>query len=261
MSAREGLEGVSLLQGVASVALVHAHPDDETISTGALIVALRRAGVAVRVLTCTRGERGEIVPGTFDVSDAAALNDHRESELRRAEAVLGVEGPEFLGTPPARVSGAEPVRYSDSGMRWVREGLAGPAEDAPAEAFSLQPVSVLADDLAAWLGEVDPDLVVTYDAGGGYGHPDHVQARLVSEDACARLGLRLAEVVAPGTPGSETLDASLALATVTEALNQHRTQLTVDGTDIVHVGGQREAITTVVGLRLAEDAKTVATSR
>ncbi|MGJ6979624.1 glycosyltransferase [Aestuariimicrobium soli] len=256
----------TFFHGVSRVAFVHAHPDDETIATGALIAHLREQGVDVRVLTATRGEQGEIVPGTFDVSDAdalhhaEALDTERERELGRALATLGVERAEFLGQGAARAAGLEERRYSDSGMRWVTPSVAGPALDSPAHAFSLSALDEVSADIAAWLESVDPQLVVTYDELGGYGHPDHVTAREAVELACKRLGLPLAEVFQSGHSerfgegsigeGVEWLDLSDKLDVVRRALGQHRTQLTVDGDDIVHVGGQREAITVRVGLRL-----------
>ncbi|CAI9403973.1 glycosyltransferase [Aestuariimicrobium sp. T2.26MG-19.2B] len=254
-----------LLDDVRRVAIVHAHPDDETIATGALIAHLRERGVEVRVLTATRGERGEIVPGTFDVSDADALHHadaldaERERELARALATLGVERAEFLGQGSARVAGLQERGYSDSGMRWVTPSVAGPALDSPDHAFSLSPVDEVAGDIAAWLESVRPDLVITYDELGGYGHPDHVRAREAVEIATRRLRLPLAEVFQAGHSerfgegsvgeGVEWLDLTDKLGVVKRALGQHRTQLTVDGDDIVHVGGQREPITVRVGLR------------
>ena len=256
----------TLLHGIGRVAFVHAHPDDETIATGALIAHLRERVAEVRVLTATRGEQGEIVPGAFDVSDAdalhhaAALDAERERELGRALAALGVDRAEFLGQGAARAAGSDDRRYSDSGMRWVTPSVAGPALDSPAHAFSLSPLDEVTTDIAAWLEHVAPDLVVTYDALGGYGHPDHVTAREATERACQRLGLPLAEVFQSGHSdrfgegsigeGVEWLDLADQLEVVKRALGQHRTQLTVDGDDIVHVGGQREPITVRVGLRM-----------
>lgn len=247
---------MSLLDGLRRVALVHAHPDDETIATGALIAELRARGTEVWVLTCSRGEQGEIVPGTF-VPGELTLNQWRIGELGRALEVLDAHGPQFLGEPPARVAGLEPREYSDSGMQWVTETMAGPADDAPAHALSLAPLDEVAGDIAAWLDAVTPDLVLTYDGVGGYGHPDHVRAREATELACTQLELPLAEFFSTHRPPEddptqlEWLELPQHLAVMQQALRQHATQLTVDGTDIVHVGGQREPITTTVGLRQA----------
>ncbi len=249
---------MSLLDQLHRVALVHAHPDDETIATGALIVELRQRGVEVWLLTCTRGEQGEIVPGTFDPDQGISLNQWRIGELGRALAVLDAHGPAFLGEPEARAAGLEPHEYSDSGMQWVTPTLAGPADDAPAHALSVASLAEVSADIAAWLAAVQPDLVLSYDPIGGYGHPDHVRTREATELACRELGLPLAEFFSTHRPPeqeelgedqTEWLDLPQHLAQVQQALRQHATQLTVDGEDIVHVGGQREPITTTVGLR------------
>lgn len=248
---------MSLLDGLTRVALVHAHPDDETIATGALIAELRERGVDVFVLTASRGEQGEIVPGTFSPGQGQTLNEFRTGELAAALAVLDAHGPQFLGEPPARAAGRPPREYSDSGMQWVTQTMAGPADDAPEHALSLAPVDEVAGDIAAWLTDVRPELVLTYDGVGGYGHPDHVRSREATELACEQLGLPLAEFFSTHRPPEageaelEWLELPQHLELMQQALRRHATQLTVDGTDIVHVGGQREPITTTVGLRRA----------
>lgn len=168
---------------------VHAHPDDETLSTGALLATWAAAGKPTCVVTCTRGERGEVLalPGTVSEGlrhlegDFDALAAYRGTELERALRELGVREQAFLdGLPAVGSSRAGVDRYADSGMAWVSPGVAGPAPDAPASAFSLVPLDEAAGRLAALLRERRPAVVATYEPGGGYGHPDHVRAHQVA---------------------------------------------------------------------------------
>ena len=109
---------------IERVLFVHAHPDDETITTGATIATLVENGAAVTVLTLTRGERGEVIP--VDLAslegDLEALAAVREAELAQALSHLGVRDHRFLGNPDARWAGRTARRYVDSGMRWGARG-------------------------------------------------------------------------------------------------------------------------------------------
>jgi N-acetyl-1-D-myo-inositol-2-amino-2-deoxy-alpha-D-glucopyranoside deacetylase len=239
-----------------TVLFAHAHPDDETLASGALIAELVDRGARVVLVTATRGERGEVVDGPLrSLAGTSALASHRESELAAACRALGVAEHFWLGTGPA----ARPetsTRYVDSGMRWVREGLAGPAHDVSPGAFSLAPLDDVADDLAALIGHVSPDLLVSYDHGGGYGHPDHLRMHEAALVAARRSGVPFAELVHhradldPLDEDSVWFPLEHRLSIVTAALSEHASQLTVDGQQLVHSGGQREDITTSVGLRL-----------
>jgi len=242
---------VSLLDGHASVLFVHAHPDDETISTGALIVELVARGSRVHLLTASRGERGEVVAGPLTaLAGTDALARERENELERATGILGIDQRFWLGEAPARSAGQPPRRYRDSGMVWIRPGLAGPADDAADDALSVAPLAEVTGDIVALISTLRPALVISYDDGGGYGHPDHVRAHDATLAACRVTGTPFAEVLeSPATDG-EWFDLPQHRERVTEALRAHASQLTVHGTDIVHSGGQREAITTSAGLRL-----------
>lgn len=253
-------EPFPLLTGMRRVLLVHAHPDDETLATGALIAALAGRDVEIHVVTVTRGERGELRPGVVDVVPGSAeFAAYRERELARALARLGVHHHAYLGMPPARDPAAgAPRRYVDSGMRWLSEGVAGPAAGAPADSFTAATVDEAVADLAAYVAATSPDVLISYDARGGYGHPDHVRAHLVTREAATRCGIRMLEVIPPDRAADdadaanpiEWTDASGELDQVREALRAHSTQVQVDGSDVVHVGGQREPIVTRVGLRL-----------
>ncbi len=242
---------MSLLDGQESVLFVHAHPDDETISTGALIAEYVARGSLVYLVTCSRGERGEIVAGPLTaLAGTGKLARERERELARATRILGVTERFWLGEDPARVEGLAPRRYRDSGMMWIRPGLAGPAPDAAEDALSVASLAEVAKDLVALIAVLRPSLVISYDDDGGYGHPDHVRAHEAALAASAATRTPFAEVLERPARDGEWFDLPQHLGLVTDALRAHASQLTVHGTDIVHSGGQREAISTSAGLRL-----------
>ncbi len=152
--------------------LVHAHPDDETIGSGATMARYAAEGVHVTLVTCTRGEEGEVL--VDDHAHRAAhledsLGEHREVELANAMVELGVTDHRFLG-------GAG--RYRDSGM------MGTPDNDDPA-CFWRADLLAAAADLVSVIREVRPQVLVTYDDFGGYGHPDHIQAHRVATYATA----------------------------------------------------------------------------
>ena len=149
------------------ILLVHAHPDDETIGTGAVMARYVDQGIGVTLVTCTLGEEGEVlVPGlehlAADKEDR--LGDHRYGELGEAMRILGVQDWRLLG---------ERGRYRDSGMAGT------PANDRDG-AFWRSDLLEAATHLVAVIREVRPQVLVTYDDFGGYGHPDHIQAHRVA---------------------------------------------------------------------------------
>jgi N-acetyl-1-D-myo-inositol-2-amino-2-deoxy-alpha-D-glucopyranoside deacetylase len=154
--------------------LVHAHPDDETIGQGATMASYAARGTHVTLVTCTRGEEGEVlVP---DLSHLAAdrddtLGGHRVTELANAMKELGVTDHRFLG-------GAG--RFRDSGMVWDPQGHATVGEDVRPGTFWRADLTEAADLLVEVIREVRPQVLVTYDQFGGYGHPDHIQAHRVA---------------------------------------------------------------------------------
>ena len=158
---------------------VHAHPDDETLSTGALLATWARAGRPVTVVTCTRGERGEVIPAHLAhlAGDGAALAVHRVGELARALEALGVHDHVFLDEVAG--PGSAGARFADSGMAWVGQGRAGEPREVPDGAFVRVRVDDAARALAGVIADRRPDVVVGYEPGGGYGHPDHVHAHRV----------------------------------------------------------------------------------
>lgn len=157
---------------------VHAHPDDETLATGALLAAFAGAGRAVTVVTATRGERGEVIgePLAHLQGDGPALAAHRETELAAALAALEVHDHAFLD----RLAPVSSRRYEDSGMVWTGSARAGLGAEVPAGAFVDVPLDEAAERLAGLLRRRRPGVVATYDPEGGYGHPDHVRVHEVT---------------------------------------------------------------------------------
>ncbi len=148
---------------------VHAHPDDETIGTGGSMAKYVAEGDRVVLVTCTRGEMGEIVVPELDTEENhRRLGDLRAGELEAAMSVLGVTEWENLG-------------YRDSGMM----GTHG----------NHDPRSFWRADLdeaigrLTWLVRRDrPHVMTTYNEFGGYGHPDHIRTHYVAVGAFARAG-------------------------------------------------------------------------
>ncbi len=146
---------------------VHAHPDDETINNGATMARYVAEGAQVTLLTCTLGEEGEVLVPELELlgpEHADQLGGYRIGELRAAMAALGVEDIRFLGGPG---------RYRDSGM------MGTPANDEPRAFWNADLDDAVAHAVAV-VREVRPQVLVTYDENGGYGHPDHIQAHRVA---------------------------------------------------------------------------------
>ncbi len=150
---------------------VHAHPDDETLTTGATIAHYVSRGARVQVVTCTLGEEGEVIGDRWAhlaVDAADQLGGFRVGELTAALRALGIDEPTFLG-------GAG--RWRDSGMEGTPRRHHQRFIDAdPAEAVG---------ELVAIIRELRPHVVVTYDPAGGYGHPDHIHTHDVTMAAVA----------------------------------------------------------------------------
>lgn len=236
---------------VKHVTFVHAHPDDETLASGALIAHLVDEGLKVSVLTCTRGEMGGVVPGPLaHLAGTPALEQRREAELAGALDSLGVHAHAYLGMPPARAS-EEPRRYLDSGMQWLSEGVAGPGEEADERSLTAADEAEAAADIAAFLRKMGTDLVVSYDDDGGYGHPDHKRTHHLSKAAAESVGIPFAALTTEREVAARWFDLEGYRPRVAKALRHHRTQLTVgdDDRSIVHSGGQPDTIVTSTGLR------------
>lgn len=238
--------------GRSRVLFVHAHPDDETITTGGTLAALAAAGREPILVTLTRGERGEVTPGSLQ----ALVHEHglavvRQNELATALEILGVTRHAFLGVPPARAEGLAPTIYEDSGMAWGDDGRAIPAADVSAAALTRVPAVDLLNDLLAASYLAGAQALVSYDDGGGYGHPDHVLAHRLARAVAHALEVPFWEIVSPSTAAmvAEKAEYEPNLHAIDEwfdqklaALGAYQTQLAVAGEDIVHVGGQREAV-------------------
>ena len=163
--------------------LVHAHPDDESINNGATMAKYAAEGAHVTLVTCTLGEEGEVIPPGLahlapDREDT--LGPYRTGELAAAMKELGVTDHRFLGGPG---------RFRDSGMMGVEQ-------NHRAGAFWAADLDEAAAHLVEVIREVRPQVLVTYDPDGGYGHPDHIQAHRVAmrgaelaADAAFRPGL------------------------------------------------------------------------
>lgn len=157
--------------------LVHAHPDDESIGQGATMARYVAEGRDVTLVTCTAGEMGEILVPDLEHLAADredALGEHRRGELAAAMAALGVTDHRFLGGFGT---------YRDSGMAWHEDGHAVGDPEVIARhpnAFWNADLTEAADHLVEVIREVRPQVLVTYDEFGGYGHPDHIQAHRVA---------------------------------------------------------------------------------
>ncbi|HEX6507366.1 MAG TPA: PIG-L family deacetylase [Chloroflexota bacterium] len=143
--------------GSLTLMTVHAHPDDETSSSGGVIAQASARGIHTVLVTVTRGEEGEILDPDLDAAEARhRLGAIREVELRRAATILGVAELFFLG-------------YRDSGM-------AGTPENANPHNFQNADPDEATGRLVRIIRQTRPDVIITYDERGGYGHPDHIAA-------------------------------------------------------------------------------------
>ncbi len=200
--------------------LVHAHPDDESIGTGATMAKYAAEGVRVTLVTCTLGEHGEIIPPSLAHLAAESqdrLGEYRIGELAAACAELGVTDHRFLGAPG---------RWRDSGM------MGTDANDDP-RCFWRADVNQAADALLAVIRDIRPQVLVTYDANGFYGHPDHIQAHRVAWRAFERAGesgpVKFYATAAPDSGQATTeVDATAYLGRKLAAMRAHATQITVD---------------------------------
>ena len=148
--------------------LVHAHPDDETINNGATMSLYASQGVQITLITCTRGEEGEVlVPGLSHLASTHddQLGTHRIAELASAMVELGVKDHRFLGDGK--------INFRDSGMM-------GTAPNDRPDVFWQADVDAAAALVVDVIHEIRPHVLITYDEIGGYGHPDHIQAHRVA---------------------------------------------------------------------------------
>jgi N-acetyl-1-D-myo-inositol-2-amino-2-deoxy-alpha-D-glucopyranoside deacetylase len=197
--------------------LVHAHPDDESIGTGATMASYAAQGAQVTLVTCTLGELGEIIPPELAHLGADELGQYRAGELDAACAALGVTDHRFLGGPG----------------RWRDSGMMGTEGNDDPRCFWRAGLDQAADALLGVIREVRPQVLVTYDANGFYGHPDHIQAHRVAWRAFQQAGsYGLARFYATAAPDSDQvtteIDATAYLDRKQAAMRAHATQITVD---------------------------------
>jgi N-acetyl-1-D-myo-inositol-2-amino-2-deoxy-alpha-D-glucopyranoside deacetylase len=250
------------------VLFVHAHPDDESITTGGTLATLVDRGAHVTVLTCTRGERGEVIPADLQhlIAPAAvaelglpselaqseappassALAAHRETELASAMRILGVTDQRYLGDTGARWVGREPRRYLDSGMVWGSDG-AQAVERLDPNSLAAADFGEVASDVAAVITDVRPDVVVSYNDFGGYGHPDHIRAAQAARRAAEVYNVPFYAVEPAGSVALATLavDVEPVLDRKRAALAAHRTQVAVTGDSFALSNGVSQKIDTV----------------
>lgn len=216
---------------------VHAHPDDETITMGGTLARYSAEGVRTVVVTCTRGDLGEVLDNSLVGQDVGTIRDR---ELHAAVESLGVSRLVQLG-------------YLDSGM------AGEPANFRPG-AFHGADVSEAAARLLAVIAEEQPQILVTYDETGGYGHPDHIMAHQVAVAAFRSCSAevrpkRLYFVRYPlgwtrefvRALRDEGIDAPPSAATGADA-----------GPDVHEIGVPDDLVTTVVDVRAYIDCKLAA---
>lgn len=151
---------------------VHAHPDDEATGTGGALALAADQGIRTVLVTCTNGELGDAPGGQKpDGSDhdTALVVSTRMAELKRSCEILGVTHLELLG-------------YKDSGM------MGWPQNDDP-DSFWAAPLEAAAAKLATLIEQYRPQVIVTYDENGFYGHPDHIQAHRIATQATRDTGI------------------------------------------------------------------------
>ncbi|MEU6999469.1 N-acetyl-1-D-myo-inositol-2-amino-2-deoxy-alpha-D-glucopyranoside deacetylase [Nonomuraea sp. NPDC046570] len=195
--------------------LVHAHPDDESIGTGATMAKYAAEGAQVTLVTCTLGEEGEVIPEHLAYLAADrddTLGPYRVGELAAACAALGVEDHRFLG----------------GAGRWRDSGMMGVASNHRPGAFWQADPDEAAGQLVEVIREVRPQVLVTYDDNGFYGHPDHIQAH--------RIAVRAAELAAdPAFGAGEPWAVVKLYYTALPRSVMHRTAEAIRAADVAFV--------------------------
>lgn len=200
-----------------TVMAVHAHPDDETLWTGLALAKARRLGHEVTVVTCTLGEEGEVIGEKYQALVDAQQYEHgtgmlggyRIAELQRALSALGIQhGPNLLGGCGAwrdsGMEGSDSIRHPRAFAR-APESLSDGADGTADAGFEAQVAQLIQQ-----IQQIRPEVILTYAADGGYGHPDHKRAHQIVHEAVQRL-----EAAATGTE-AESFVPSQVLWCVTE---------------------------------------------
>ena len=220
--------------------IVHAHPDDESLFTGHVIAHALRGGSEVRVVTLTRGEMGttEVKDLEYLNEDSQAMAIFREQELSQSlEAFPGVEH-RYLGQRA----------YRDSGMRINAWGKVGKPRKLDEMSLSAAGTSVVGEDIASEIKDFKPDVVLTYDSKGGYGHPDHKAAHAavawaIRHLAKKRIRPQLWEIVEPGKSFDVEFGDEETAEVKRAALLAHSSQIEISGEEIVYNGKTRMLLT------------------
>ena len=173
--------------------LVHAHPDDETINNGVTMAKYAASGTAVTLVTCTRGEEGEVL--VTELANLASdkddkLGEHREIELKDAMVQLGINDFRFLGAP---------------NKKWRDSGMMGAPQNERGNVFWQADLDEASYELVKIILEIQPQVLITYDEFGGYGHPDHIKAHRVAMRAAelaAEQGWQVSKIYWNTTPRS-----------------------------------------------------------
>lgn len=163
--------------------LVHAHPDDETIGNGITMAKYAAAGAAVCLVTCTLGEEGEVLVPELEYLAADrddGLGPHRRGELKSAMDILGVADYVRLGGDG---------RFRDSGMAYDDAGRVIARTELKQDIFWTTDLLGAADELVPLIRSRRPQVLITYNQVGNYGHPDHIQAHRVAMYASQLAGV------------------------------------------------------------------------
>jgi len=226
--------------------LVHAHPDDESIGTGATMAKYAAEGAAVTLVTCTLGELGEVIPperAHLAWDSGGGLGEYRIGELAAACAELGVTDHRFLGYPG---------KWHDSGM------MGEPSNDWEG-CFWRADVEEAARDLLEVIKDVRPQVLVTYDDNGFYGHPDHIQAHRVAWRAFELADGLIAKFYATAMPRSVLAEAMALMQADGAAGETGGTDFTrVDSVEELPFGTDDDKVTTEIDAGDYLDAKLAA---
>ncbi len=226
--------------GGRRMVFIGAHPDDETFGVGGTLATYASRGVQVYIVCATRGEVGEIADPSLATPETLAYV--RELELRCACGTLRIEQPTFLG-------------YRDSGM------AGDPLNNDPRSLAQADAGTVTAQ-LVAWLRRVRPQVVITFEPGGGYGHPDHVaiSRHATAAFAAASDPARFPEAGAAYQP-LKLYHTALPRKVFRDLLNRMRSAGLASDKDVAAMrnrGMPDERVTTVIDVGGAMDAKMAA---
>ncbi len=219
---------------------IGAHPDDETFGVGGSLATYTDRGVQVYIVCATRGEVGEIADPSLATPETLAYV--RELELRCACGTLRIEQPTFLG-------------YRDSGM-------AGDPLNNDPRSLAQASAETVTSQLVAWLRKVRPQVVITFEPGGGYGHPDHVaiSRHATAAFAAASDPARFPEA-GPTYQPSKLYHTALPRQLFRDLLGRMRAAGLASDKDVADMqnrGMPDEKITTVIDVSGAMDAKLAA---